>query len=89
MSIGLYLVLGALVIAGIIASITRRSATSERPTRGMASKKTLRRTLVARLLGDEAAARRLIEFERARTPEASEKELIDRAIRRLERDRRR
>lgn len=44
--------------------------------------------LLNMVFGDKQAAERLIQFERNRMPSASEKELIQMAIDRLERDRR-
>ena len=41
-----------------------------------------------KVLGDEAAARRLIEYERRRNPKATEDALVRAALQRLERDNR-
>lgn len=44
--------------------------------------------LVAKVMGDHAAAERLIAFEKKRAPQADRAELIRRAIDRLDYDRR-
>jgi len=48
----------------------------------------LRRDLIAGLMGDEAAADRLIAYERRRAPRASAEEHVRSALHRLQRDRR-
>ncbi len=47
----------------------------------------LRRKLIERTQGDKAMAERLIEYERARVPEATQVQLIQSAIERLQWDR--
>ncbi|HOG47968.1 MAG TPA: hypothetical protein PLB78_15170, partial [Anaerolineae bacterium] len=42
--------------------------------------------LLARVRGDKALAKRLVEYEARRTPEAGREELAERALDRLERD---
>lgn len=59
-----------------------------RPRRKSRDVKTLRREL-AHLTHDEASAQRLVEAEQARLPDATERELLERVIRRLRYERRR
>jgi nitrogen fixation-related uncharacterized protein len=66
-------------IAGIVWFVAGRTNATAR----------LRRQLEHRILGDQVStAQRLIDGERRRRPEASEKELIEAALRRLEQDNR-
>lgn len=48
----------------------------------------LRRRLAGRVMGDEAAVARLVEYERRRNPEGTEEALLRSALMRLERDNR-
>jgi hypothetical protein len=74
------LVLMVALVAIYLAATRRRRPLSVRGN--------LRRELTRKLMGDEQAAGRLIEFERKRRPNASETELVRAALQRLERDRR-
>jgi hypothetical protein len=75
----------AIVLAAIVSRFVARSGGG---TPRRASGGALRAQLVRKLHGDERAAVRLIELERRRRPDASEADLIQAAIVRLERDRR-
>jgi hypothetical protein len=59
-----------------------------RPKRKARDVAGLRREL-AHLTHDEAAAQRLVEAEQARSPDATERELLEKVIRRLRYERRR
>lgn len=72
------------LVLGACAAIWSLSRPKRRAT-GVAA---LRREL-AHLTHDEASARRLVEAEARRSPEATEKELLERVIRRLRHERRR
>jgi hypothetical protein len=61
---------------------------ASRPKRKKHDVASLRREL-AHLTHDDDAARRLVEAEQRRSPDATEKELLERVIRRLRYERRR
>lgn len=73
----------AVVIGGCIAIWI-----ASRPKRKSRDVAALRREL-AHLTHDEDAARRLVESEQKRLPDATERELLERVIRRLRYERRR
>jgi hypothetical protein len=73
----------ALVIGGCVAIWF-----FSRPRRRSRDVKSLRREL-AHLTHDPASAQRLVEAEQARLPDATERELLERVIRRLRYERRR
>jgi len=79
----------ALLAAICVHFLSGRLRTGRRGWRTRESAGKLYRQLLARLLGDRAAADRLIDYEREQAPDDREATLIQRALDRLERDRRR
>jgi hypothetical protein len=84
----LALVLLGLALA-VAAAVLRRRSVSRRGGKLCGPRTALHRELVRRVRGDRACAERLLHYEREKAPEASETELVRRALDRLERDRRR
>ncbi|MGB2982636.1 MAG: hypothetical protein WBC63_02110 [Candidatus Bipolaricaulia bacterium] len=83
-----FVVAAALVVISV-AGRRRSEARRNPPNLSLESRweKHCYKRLVRRLLGDEDAAERLIEYERIRNPGASRATLVEAAIHRLEHDR--
>ena len=87
MYVGVGIVVGILFLIVIISLVAKRPSTLSEETLELQNRESQYRRLLARLLGDNQAADRLIEYERQHFPMASKSELIRKAIDRLEYDR--
>jgi len=87
MHVSVGIVIGILLLSVIISLVAKRPSALSEERLELQNRESQYRRLLARVLGDNQAADRLIEYERQHSPSATESELIRKAIDRLEYDR--
>ena len=87
MNVGVAVILAVCLLVVVVVWFARTWPLGRRG-RARPREDALYRQLLGKVLGDRQVAERLIRYERERDPSTSNPELVERAIRRLDRDRR-